>query len=83
MAFAYTYRPKAIPSPWSSLGTNLRLFLCQSRLHSESENFVSHKKKNWIMFDFMLFLHSVTSILIGKDDEYKKPHENFGLCKDI
>ncbi len=46
------------------------LTLCQSRLHTASENFVRHKKIR-IRFDFCVSA-SVASILIGKDDEYEK-----------
>ncbi len=54
-------------------------------MHTESEILV-RKIRNW--FDFI----SVTSILIGKDDEYKKQTNNNGkthtnisdsVCKDL
>ncbi len=47
--------------------------LSQSCLHTASETFV-RRKKNWIRFNCLRFA-SVTSILIGKDDEKKKKTE--------
>ncbi len=45
--------------------------LCQSRLHTASENFIRHKKKLGSGSIFCVFV-SVASILIGKDDKYEK-----------
>ncbi len=47
--------------------------LCQSHLHTASETFVHHKK--FRSGSIFCVFTSVASILIGKDDKYKKKTE--------
>ncbi len=58
--------------------------MCQSRLHTTSETFVQHKKfRSGLIF---CIFASVASILIEKDDEYKKKciqKMSDSVCKDL
>ncbi len=54
--------------------------LCQSRLHTASENDIRHKKLgSGSIFGFFV---SVASILIGKDDKYEKKNSD-SVCKAL